>query len=74
VSGDRIQHRSIGFVLAAPTYQKQMFGVPPRRGTVASQMDMAACPIFDLGHIVEVSMCMDMAWADKGVEVSMSAC
>jgi hypothetical protein len=33
----------------------------PRRGTVASQMDMVACPTFDLGHMVEVSMCMDMA-------------
>jgi hypothetical protein len=71
VPGDRIQHRSIGFVLAAPTCQKQMFGVPPSRGTVASHMDMAACPTFDLGHIVEVSMCMDMAWTDKGVEVSV---
>jgi hypothetical protein len=38
-----------------------MFGVPPKRGTVASQMDMVACPIFDLGHMVEVNMCMDMA-------------
>jgi hypothetical protein len=37
-----------------------MFGVPPRRGTVACQMDMVACPTFDLGHMVEVSMCMDM--------------
>jgi hypothetical protein len=36
-------------------------GCPPRRGTVASQMDMVACPTFDLGHMVEVSMCMDMA-------------
>jgi hypothetical protein len=33
----------------------------PRRGTVASQMDMVACPTFDLGHMVEVNMCMDMA-------------
>jgi hypothetical protein len=39
-----------------------------------SQMDMAAYPTFDLGHIVKVSTCMDMAWTDKGVEVSMSAC
>jgi hypothetical protein len=74
VPGDRIQYRSIGFVLAAPTCQKQMFGVPPRRGTMESQMDMAAYPTFDLGHIVKVSTCMDMAWTDKGVEVSMSAC
>jgi hypothetical protein len=33
----------------------------PKRGTVASQMDMVACPTFDLGHMVEVYMCMDMA-------------
>jgi hypothetical protein len=51
-----------------------MFGVPPRRGTVASQMDMVACPTFDLGHMVEVNMCMDMAYADKEVEVSMQVC
>jgi hypothetical protein len=24
-------------------------------------MDMVACPTFDLGHMVEVNMCMDMA-------------
>jgi hypothetical protein len=48
-------------VLAAPTCQKQMFGVPPRRGIVASQMDMVACPTFDVGHMVGVGMCMDMA-------------
>ena len=58
---DQIQQRSTGLALAAPTYQKWMFGVPPRRGIVASQMDMVACPTFDLGHMVEVSMCMDMA-------------
>ena len=72
--GDRIERCSIGLVLVTPTCQKQMFGVPPRQGTVASQMDMVACPTFDLGHMVEVSMCMDMAWVDKGVDVSMSAC
>jgi hypothetical protein len=31
-----------------------MFEVPPKRGTVASQIGMVACPTFDLGHIVEV--------------------
>jgi hypothetical protein len=61
VPGDRIERCSIGLVLVASTCQKQMFGVPPRRGTVASQMDMVACPTFDLGHMVEVNMCMDMA-------------
>jgi hypothetical protein len=71
VPGDRIERRSIGLVLEVPTCRIQMFGVPPKRGTVASQMDMVACPTFDLGHMVEVNMCMDMAYADKGVEVSM---
>jgi hypothetical protein len=33
----------------------------PKRGTVAFQMDMVACPTFDLGHMVEVNMCMNMA-------------
>jgi hypothetical protein len=73
VPGDRILQCSIGLALAAPTYQKRMFGVPPRRGTVASQMDMVACPTFDLGHMVEVNMDMDMTEADK-VEVSMQVC
>jgi hypothetical protein len=50
-----------------------MFEVPPKWGTMASQMGMVACPIFDLGHMVEVCMCMDMAWVDKVVEVSMQA-
>jgi hypothetical protein len=36
------------------------FGVPPKRGTVASQMDTVACPTFDLGHMVEINMCMEM--------------
>jgi hypothetical protein len=33
----------------------------PKRGTVASQMNMVACPTFDLEHMVEVCMCTDMA-------------
>jgi hypothetical protein len=61
VPGDRIERRSIGLVLEVPTSRIQMFGVPPKRGTVTSQMDMVACPTFDLGHMVEVNMCMDMA-------------
>jgi hypothetical protein len=61
VSGDRIERRSIGLVLVVLIYRIQMFGVPPKRGTVASQVDMVACPIFDLGHMVEVCMRMDMA-------------
>jgi hypothetical protein len=70
---DRIERRSIDLVLEVPTYQIQMFGVPPKQGTVASQMDMVACPTFGLGHMVDVNMCMDMAWADK-VEVSTQVC
>jgi hypothetical protein len=61
VPGDRIERRSISLVLEVPTYRMQMFGVPPKQGIVASQMDMVTCPTFDLGHIVEVNMCMDMA-------------
>ena len=68
---DQIEGLSVGLVLEASTYQEQMFGVPPRRGIVASRMDMMACPTFDLGHMVDVNMCMDMAYADKGVDVSM---
>jgi hypothetical protein len=48
-------------------------GCPPKRGTVASQMGMVACPTFDLGHMVEVCMCMDIAYVDMVVEVSMQA-
>jgi hypothetical protein len=46
----------------------------PKRVTVASKMDMMACPTFDLGHMVEVCMYMDMAYVDMGVEVSMQVC
>ena len=48
-----------------------MFGVPPKRGTVATQTNMVACPTFDLEHMVEVCMCIDMAYVDMVVEVSM---
>jgi hypothetical protein len=61
VSGDQIERHPIGLVLVVLTYRIQMFGVPPKRGTVASQVDMVACPTFDLGHMVEVCMRMDMA-------------
>jgi hypothetical protein len=71
VSSDRIEWRSISLVLEVPTCSIQMFGVPPKQGTVASQMDMVVCPTFDLGHMVAVYMCKDMAQVDKGVEVSM---
>jgi hypothetical protein len=58
---DRIERRSIDLVLEVPTCRIQMFGVPSKQDTVTSQMDMVACPTFDLGHMVEVNMCMDMA-------------
>ena len=58
---DQIERHPIGLVLVVLTYRIQMFGVPPKRGTVASQVDMVACPTFDLGHMVEVCMHMDMA-------------
>jgi hypothetical protein len=58
---DRIEQRSIGLVLEVPTCRIQKFGVPPKQGIVVSQMDMVACPTFDLGHMVEVNTCMDMA-------------
>jgi hypothetical protein len=58
---DQIEGLSIGLVLEASTCQKQIFGVLPRRGIVASQMDTVACPTFDLGHMVEVYMYIDMA-------------
>jgi hypothetical protein len=61
VSGDRIEWRSIGLVLVVLICRIQMFGVTPKRGTVTSQVDMVACPTFDLGHMVEVCMRMDMA-------------
>jgi hypothetical protein len=50
-----------------------MFGVPPKRDIVASQMDMVACSTFDSGHMAVVCMYIDMAQVDMGVEVSMQA-
>jgi hypothetical protein len=44
-----------------------MFGVPPKRDIVASQMDMVACSTFDSGHMVVVCMYIDMAQVDMGV-------
>ena len=43
----------------------------PKRGIVASQMDMVACSTFDSGHMAVVCMYIDMAHVDMGVEVSM---
>jgi hypothetical protein len=39
---DQIEGFSIGLVLEASTYQKQMIEVPPRWGIVVSRMDMVA--------------------------------
>jgi hypothetical protein len=51
-----------------------MFGVPPKRGTMTSRMDMVACPTFDLGHrAVVVCTHIDMAQMRMGVEVSIQA-
>jgi hypothetical protein len=50
-----------------------MFGVPPKRGTVASQMDMVACSTFYSELMAVVCMYVDMAHVDMGVEVSMHA-
>jgi hypothetical protein len=48
-----------------------MLGVPPKRGTVTSQMDMVAYPTFDSGHMAASCMYIDMAQVYMGVEVSM---
>jgi hypothetical protein len=72
--GDRIEWHLLGLVLEVPTYQKQMFGLPPKRGIVASQMDMVTCSIFDSGHMaVVVCTHNDMAQVRMGVEISMQA-
>jgi hypothetical protein len=63
MSGDRIERRSIGLVLVVLTCRIQMFVVPSKRSTVASQVGMVVCPTFDLGHMVEVCMHMDMDMA-----------
>jgi hypothetical protein len=61
----------IGHALGVPVYQIQKFGVPPKRGTAASHMDMVACPTFDFGHMVVAGMHNDTAYMDMVVEVSM---
>jgi hypothetical protein len=74
VPGDRIERHSIGLVLEVPTCQKWMIGVPPKRGIVASRMDMVH-PTFDLGHMA-AGVCThnDMSRVCMEVEVSMQAC
>jgi hypothetical protein len=39
---------------------------PPKRGIMASRMDMVACPTFDLGHRAMVCTYIDMAQMDMG--------
>jgi hypothetical protein len=46
----------------------------PKRGTMASQIDMVAYPTFASGHMAVVRMYIDMAYVDMGVEVSMQVC
>jgi hypothetical protein len=72
--GDRIEGHSIVLVLEVPTFQIQMFGVPPKWGTMASQMDMVACSTFGSGYMA-VAVCThnDMAQVCMGVDVSMQA-
>jgi hypothetical protein len=70
VPGDRIAVHSIGLALRVPTCQIQKFGVSLKQGTMASRMDMLACPTFDLGHKVVVDMHIDMAKVGMKVEVS----
>jgi hypothetical protein len=69
---DWIEGHSIGLVMEVPTCQKQMFGLPPKQGIVASRMDMEACPTLDLGHMAMVCTYIDMAHVDMGA-VSMQA-
>jgi hypothetical protein len=70
--GDQIEANSIGLALVAPTFQIQKFRVPHKWGTVASHMDLVACPTYDLGYTVVVGMHTDTTQVDMGVEVSMS--
>jgi hypothetical protein len=73
VPGDRIKGHSIGLILEAPTCRIQMFGVLPKPGIMASEMDMVACSTFDSGHRAVVCMYIDTTHVDMGVEVSMQA-
>jgi hypothetical protein len=69
---DQIEGLSIGLVREAPTSQKQMIGVPLKRGIVVSRMDMVACPTSDSRYMV-VCMYNDMTWVYMEVEVSTQA-
>jgi hypothetical protein len=58
-------------VLDVQPCQKWMNGVPPKRGNVASRMDIGAYPTSDLGCMV-MGVCMrnEIAWVCMEVEVS----
>jgi hypothetical protein len=71
VPGDQIEVDSIGLALVVSTCQIRKFGVSPKWGTVASHMDMVACPTSGLGHKVAVGMQVHIAWVGMWVEVSM---
>jgi hypothetical protein len=73
VPGDRIEGHSIGLALEVSTCQIHMFGVPPKRGIVASQTNMVACPTFDSRHRAVICTHIDMAQVGIGMEVSMQA-
>jgi hypothetical protein len=71
VPGDRIEGHSIGLVWEAPTCQKQMIRVTPKRGIVVSRMDIVAYPTSHSGYmVVVVYMYNDMIWVYMEVEVS----
>jgi hypothetical protein len=74
VPDDSIEWCPIDLVLEVPSCRIQRSGVPRMCGTGAFQMDMVACPIFDLGRMVVACMYIDMAQADMGVGVSMQVC
>jgi hypothetical protein len=71
MSGDQVEVNPIGLTLVVPTCQIQKFGVPPRRGIVASHMGTVACPTFDWVYVVVEDMHTDMAHVGMGVEISM---
>jgi hypothetical protein len=54
---DQIKGLSIGLVLEASTWQRQMTAVPPKRSIVVSRKDMVAYPTSDSGYMVVV-VCM----------------
>jgi hypothetical protein len=54
---DQIERLSIGLVLEASTWQRQMTGVPPKQSIVVSRKDMVAYPTSDSGYMVVV-VCM----------------